>query len=70
VPKRTAISGCSLDGGQPEKSIPYLNTALRLKPGLAAAEDNLKRAQRRSRSPDASTCARVSSREPALRIAT
>jgi hypothetical protein len=31
--------------GQPEKSIPYLTTALRLKPGLAAAEDNLKKAR-------------------------
>ncbi len=31
--------------GQPEKSVPYLRTALRLNPALAAAEDNLKRAQ-------------------------
>jgi tetratricopeptide (TPR) repeat protein len=39
------LGGVLLMAGQPEKSIPYLNTALRLKPGLAAAEDNLKRAQ-------------------------
>jgi tetratricopeptide (TPR) repeat protein len=32
--------------GQPEKSLPHFSAALRLKPNLTAASDNLKRAQR------------------------
>ena len=32
--------------GQPEKSLPHFSTALRLKPGLTIAQDNLTRAQK------------------------